>query len=219
MVEHEPPESTEAERVRLGANTAVQMIEGCDYVGVTLVDGSTGAVTHVASDPVAEQLERHQHELDDGPAPDCVRTRQAAVVQDVRTETRWPGWTPRAGELGVGSSASMWLHVDDASLGSLTLYSTKPFRFTPAVLASAQTLAQRLGAAIVAGRQSDRLNAVGSRTVLGQAQGILMERHGIDAEEALGRLTTAAEASGLELPHVAVRLVRTRDLPGPEQRV
>lgn len=219
MAEHEPQDSTEVERVQLGVNTAVQMIEGCDFVGVTLVDGTTGAVTHVASDPVAEQAERQQHEEEDGPAPDCIRARQAAVVQDVRTETRWPGWTPRAGELGIGSSASLWLHTDDDSLGSLTLYSTKPFRFTPDVLATAQTLAHRLSVGIVAGRRTDQLNAVGSRTVLGQAQGILMERHRIDAEEALRRLDRAAEESGLEPAQVAVKLVRTRELPGPEQHV
>ena len=44
---------------RLALQTAVQVVEGCDHAGVTLVAGDH-LVTHAASDPVAEQADRLQ---------------------------------------------------------------------------------------------------------------------------------------------------------------
>lgn len=50
--------------------------------------------------------------------------------------------------------------------------------------------------------------AVGIRRVVGQAQGILMERHGLTPEQALGRLRSASRQSGYGVQQVAAELIR-----------
>ena len=59
----------------------------------------------------------------------------------------------------------------------------------------------------------DDHRCIGSRAVLGQAEGILMERFGVGAEQAYGYLRRESDDSGRELVHVAIEVVRTRESP------
>ena len=58
--------------------------------------------------------------------------------------------------------------------------------------------------------------AVAGRTIIGQAQGILMERLGLDASQAFAYLTRASSHGNRKLLRVATEVVETRELPlGP----
>jgi AmiR/NasT family two-component response regulator len=64
--------------------------------------------------------------------------------------------------------------------------------------------------------------ALEGRDVIGQAKGILMERHGIDADEAFARLVEMSQHTNVRLREVAENLVELRadlpaDLPTPDQ--
>ncbi|HEU5151136.1 MAG TPA: ANTAR domain-containing protein [Iamia sp.] len=52
--------------------------------------------------------------------------------------------------------------------------------------------------------------ALVSRDVLGQAKGILMERHGIDAEEAFQRLVAMSQSTNIKVRDVAQHVVDLR---------
>lgn len=56
--------------------------------------------------------------------------------------------------------------------------------------------------------------AVETRGVIGQAQGILMERFGLDADRAFGVLRRYSQDGNVKLRHVAEHLVVERQLPG-----
>ena len=59
--------------------------------------------------------------------------------------------------------------------------------------------------------------ALKTRDVIGQAKGILMERHGLDADEAFDRLTTMSQDANIKLRDVAEHLVELRaDLAAAE---
>lgn len=51
------------------------------------------------------------------------------------------------------------------------------------------------------------------RLVIGQAQGILMERLGISPDRAFAFLSRASQATNTKLHHVAAELVETRIVP------
>jgi AmiR/NasT family two-component response regulator len=55
--------------------------------------------------------------------------------------------------------------------------------------------------------------ALVSRTVIGQAEGILMERFNIDADRAFRVLKRVSSQSNTKLQRVAAELVETRRLP------
>jgi AmiR/NasT family two-component response regulator len=71
--------------------------------------------------------------------------------------------------------------------------------------------------------------ALETRTVIGQAQGILMERLGLSAEEAFGYLRRRSNTDNVKLRDLAAEIVRTRcllpeengypDFFGPDRRL
>ena len=200
-------------RLLLAVQTAVQLVDGCDHASVAGLDGDR-FVTRVATDPVAAQADALQHELGEGPCADAVRSRETVLSNDLGDEQRWPRWTARVrAESGVASVVSLWLDTQGGFTGVLNLYGTEREGFGDTGLATAETIAARLVVAIAAGRESDELNAIGTRTVIGQAEGILMERLGIDGAEAFALLRRAAEHGGVKVAQVALDLVRTRELP------
>lgn len=94
------------------------------------------------------------------------------------------------------------------------LYSTDPDAFDEYDQAAAITLAAQISAALAAARRDDQLTAsVASRTLIGQAQGILMERLGIDATQAFDVLVEASQRSNVKLFKVAEQLVAMRGKP------
>ncbi|HEX7133710.1 MAG TPA: ANTAR domain-containing protein [Iamia sp.] len=89
------------------------------------------------------------------------------------------------------------------------------------------TTVEELASRIVAGVPSETDDLVAevahlrvaleSRDVIGQAKGILMERHGIGADEAFARLVTMSRSGNVRLREIAENLVELRaDLPSPE---
>jgi hypothetical protein len=61
--------------------------------------------------------------------------------------------------------------------------------------------------------------AVQTRDIIGQAKGILMERHAIGADEAFDRLVTMSQSSNVKLREVCEHLVELRSsegLPRPD---
>lgn len=55
--------------------------------------------------------------------------------------------------------------------------------------------------------------ALETRTIIGQAPGILMERFGLCAEEAFGYLRRRSNTENVKLHDIAAEIVRTRCLP------
>lgn len=56
-------------------------------------------------------------------------------------------------------------------------------------------------------------DAVDARTLVGQAQGILMERFGLDADQAFAVLRRYSQDHNIRLRHLSKQLVHTRLLP------
>ena len=50
-------------------------------------------------------------------------------LADLTSETRWPDFTARAAELGVGSMLAIQLYVDGEDLGALNLFSAETDAF------------------------------------------------------------------------------------------
>lgn len=188
---------------------------GCGYAGVILVHGGSRVETVAATDPVVEGLDAVQLEAGEGPDLELIADRHEVIVRDVRQEHRWPRWCEAVADAGIRSMMGSRLYTSQHVIGSLNLYDPEPGAFDEADADVAHMLARHAAVAMQHARGDEHLRkAVDARNLVGQAQGILMERHGIDAEEALSRLSQAAEGSGLELAQVAVKLVRSRELPG-----
>jgi hypothetical protein len=187
---------------------------GCDEAGVVLtaIGGRSGTVVAAGSDAArAEGLQIEHHQ---GPAFDALRGWQPVISSELRFESRWRFWSPNVADLGFRSVLSLAL-TDGRPFGALTLYSRRPSFFGAESVAAQQAFAQQASVAITVAVEREQLwQARDSRGIVGQAQGILMERYQITADEAFAVLRRYSSHLNQRLRLVAERLVADRRLPG-----
>ncbi|MGI3782634.1 MAG: GAF and ANTAR domain-containing protein [Janthinobacterium lividum] len=214
---HEP--TTEVGRLQRGVELVVSFVGGCDHAGVTVLTPSF-METVAASDDVVRRGDDWQHELSEGPGLHSVRSRSTVVSQDLRADTRWRAWGPRAAtDLGVRSAMSVLLDPSGDTVGALTLYADRTNAWDDEQQALARTLAGQLALASAdARRLDDRQRALVSRVGMGQAQGIVMERFGMTADEAYDYIQQLSAGTHVQLIHLAEHIVETRDLPALRDR-
>ncbi len=109
--------------------------------GVTII--APGVAPHylAASNESALQFERLQTELGEGPCLEAFETGSAVAIADLRAETRFPRFTPRALEAGLAAVFTFPLRDGDERLGALDLYRDRTGRLNATAMKTAQTLA------------------------------------------------------------------------------
>lgn len=201
----------ERARLQLGVNLAAELVPGCDHASLSLVSRS-GVGTAVATGEVVEHGDRLQYECGEGPCLEAVRAPAPVLSHDLAVERRWPRWSPRVvAEVGMRSVLSLQLYTAQRRFGSLNLYAQQPGSYTSDDVVTAQDVAAQLAVAISASREIEqRTTAMETRTVIGQAQGMLMERFGLDPDQAFAYLRRVSQHENRKLVEVATALVRTR---------
>jgi GAF domain-containing protein len=185
------------------------------HAGLTLIRARRRLETIAPTDPLVEQADRLQYELDEGPCRDSSWHRETLISTDLATDTRWPRWAVKVYALGVASVLAAELtDVDDRRIGSINVYWTRPRQFTADDVAFVNIFARH--AALAISRSLDEADlhvALDTRKLIGQAQGILMERYRLDESRAFEVLRRYSQDHNLKLRHVAEHLIATRQLP------
>ncbi|ADB29827.1 ANTAR domain protein with unknown sensor [Kribbella flavida DSM 17836] len=185
----------------------------CTYAG--LLSRHHGRLTTLAvTDPVVEQCDKLQLDTGQGPALELLRGCETVLVPDTLKDDRWPDWAPQAAALGLRSLLCVRLWAGGVTHGVLQLINAEPDGFEPDDDAVAHILARHASVALATARQEESLRqAVDARKLIGQAQGILMERFGVDADQAFAVLRRYSQNSNTKLRDVAEQLIQTRRLP------
>jgi GAF domain-containing protein len=135
-------------------------------------------------------------------------------IEDTGQDERWPRFSAAAARLGVRSMLCVPLWVDERGLGALSLYAAQAAAFSDLHERVATLLATFAALALAEAQRAGQLHdALGSRDIIGQAKGILMERHGITADAAFGALSRISQAENVKLAEIARLLVETGSLP------
>nr|MCW2729154.1 hypothetical protein [Aeromicrobium sp.] len=178
---------------------------------VTLANGTREFETVHATHTDAVHADSLQYELDEGPCLDAARTALSPVVANLLEDGRWPRWRPQAASLGFGSIVSAKLDVGGRQIGSLNLYGLASDQLSPLQAGSAQLLADMTSLFLDRLKVEQALmRAIETRTRIGQAQGILMERFDIGGDRAFTVLRRYSQTHNVKLRDIAVRLVDTR---------
>lgn len=195
------------------------LVPEADHVSLSL-RGRRGTTTLAASSARAERADDLQQSLQEGPAIDLAGQPDWFRSGELRTDARWPRWGPAAAQLGLGSVLSIGLVSGDSVIGALHFYADRPGRFNDgAQLELAVLFGVHVANALSAARLiSDLEVAVGSRHAIGLAQGILMERYGIDQERAFEFLRRMSSTSNRKLREVAADLL-AEDRGGESEQV
>ena len=208
---HEEPSVEET--VEAVLQFALQAVK-CTHAGVALSHRGGRLETVAVTHPVVEQSDQLQLECDEGPSLDVIAERDTILVTDTIGELRYPDWAPKVAALGLRSVLSVRLATTGSTLGVLQLFNTEPYAFETDDDAVAHILARHASVALANARQEASLwQAIDARKLVGQAQGILMERFGIDSDQAFAVLRRYSQDNNIKLRDVAQRLIDTRRLP------
>jgi transcriptional regulator with GAF, ATPase, and Fis domain len=187
---------------------------GCDCAGVVLVQQGRDPQTAGVTDRRVEQADQLQLEYGEGPCVPVSSEHHSVLVCDTVVDLRWPRWSPRLAELGLRSVLTVWLFTTRSTLGALNLYAIHPSQFTAVDEATARLLARHAAVAVATVQKASTLaQAVEARKLIGQAQGLLMERFAIDADQAFAVLRRYSQDNNVKLRIVADQLISTRRLP------
>ena len=205
---------------------AVATVDGCDAAGISLATG-TEVTTPVWSHPVALDIDSVQYETGEGPCLDAITKETIVYAEDLAEDLRWPSFGPRAVALGMRSLLSCRLS-SNGTLGALNLYAHLPRAYGVTDRTKALIFAAHAGVALGAAealedatvslnaeirRVEDLRGALASREVIGQAEGILIERERITADQAFGVLRRSSQHLNIKLREVAQYLVDTGEVP------
>jgi GAF domain-containing protein len=187
---------------------------GCDDAGIMLVHGRNQIETAAATSGRVAESHNLQIVHDQGPCLDAIEGEAIYLSQDVATEERWPLWGPAVAELGLHSVLSIRLATRARRYGSLNLYAERVDAFDEDDVAVATIFVSHASVAMAAAHNEEGLQfAIDARKLIGQAQGILMERFDLDANRAFEFLRRQSQHHNVKLRNVAEWVVVNRALP------
>jgi GAF domain-containing protein len=197
------------------AEAIKKSIPGSLGAGVSLIDDQGRKRSTGYTDDVVAAADELQYELGQGPCLTAWAAESTVQIDDVASDERWPLWRQAVAELPLRSTLSTALLYNGTSIGALKIYSPLPGAFSVqdrkqlALLATpVATLlgsAQPDGAPAAASRALQE--ALGTRDLIHTARGILMERHGLDAEASMRRMLSEASSTTTDLRTIALSII------------
>lgn len=191
-----------------------------EAAGVQLI-GDGGAVeTAAATSELVRRADELQVECGEGPcvtgsgSPGAQLAGDVVLISEARQDTRFPRWGPRVADLGFQAVLSVRLSTPVRTVGALNLYSRFPGAFSRAHTELAEIFGRHASIALMSAQYGDSLRAaVDSRHVIGQAQGILMERYQVDAHRAFEVLRRYSQTKNIKLRTIAEHVISHHRLP------
>lgn len=192
-----------------------------DFAGVTLHDTVRGHSEAVAvSGALVAELHAVRVRLGEGPG--AVPSGAVVTVPDTHTDQRWPAWSAAVAGLGVRSVRVYGMPELGGRAATLDLYSRTAGTSAELERSLDRDLigAGHIGLALrLIARIAHLEEGMRTREVIGQAQGIVMERHGLSASESMAFLRRASQQSQIKVRDLASELTALNASADGEQGV
>jgi anti-anti-sigma factor len=179
----------------------------------------SGVETGAATDDDIFAVDDAQHRSLQGPCVRAALSGELVNVPSVDELDRWPDFATNARHHGYCAVLSTPINGADSPIGALNLYSRSTGAFDERSSARAGRRAGEL-AALLEERCKSRedessaarlADALETRTVIAQAQGVLMEREGRSPQEAYASLLANSVRAGRPLAELAADVVRAAE--------
>ncbi len=196
---------------------AVDMLPQVEYASISLVHDDGRLETVAPTADVVSELDAAQGRLHEGPCLESALTQTHMVSSNLAADERFPKYGPFAVSRGVRAQAGFPLFDTRKSHGALNLYSTRVGAFEDLDSLGA-LFSHQAGLAIAYAREVDNLSeAVRTRTIIGQATGIVMERYQLTDERAFAFLTRLSQHRNVKLRLVAQELIAASEARGDDE--
>jgi GAF domain-containing protein len=188
----------------------------CTDAGIALIGRGNQLRIGEVTAPAIGELYQSQLDAGKGPLIDAATGSDAVLVDDLGTDSRWPEWAERAAGHGIGTVLHLPMLTEARKVGVLSFYHSEPGAFSRYDEALAEVLARHATVAVAYARnEATLIEALESRAVVGQAIGILMERHNLTERAAFSVLRRYSQDYNVKLRTVADQLLESRSLPTP----
>jgi anti-anti-sigma factor len=206
--------------LRLLIELARSCVSGADGVSVSLLRHGVLS-TVAASDETIMEMDADQYATGEGPCVDASLKGHWFHTESLDGESRWPSFTPRARSLGIQAILSSPLKAFEEPVGALNIYSRTALAFdvkaqeTAAVFArKASVILSDARAGVTDTQMALRFQeGLRSREFIAMAKGVLMEREGIDEEQAFSALLRLSLYHGETLRERAETMLRSSRQP------
>lgn len=202
----------------------VQTVPDCDESSLTvLTDGQPEIVArhYRTADPISEPPRAAldaELTAKSGPVFDTLTYGEPRRMSDLAVDQRWPHFAAAGINAGYRSCVFLPLPAAHDDVATFSLFSAKPHAFGGTSYDIVLLLALHAGAAFdnaALYHDSTKLvsqlqAALGTRTLIGQAQGILMHRYGLSADTAFTVLKRGSQDGNLKLRALALELVEAQ---------
>jgi transcriptional regulator with GAF, ATPase, and Fis domain len=208
--------------------TARHAIPGADLVSITIRHDDGTLETPTGTGPEAAELDQAQYRAGTGPCVDAADPDGPAYARsnDLASEAAWPTFAASATAHGYASVLSTALLSGPEPVpftGALNIYSRETEGFDDSARDLAFLLATHASLALVAAHTRQSLTdaedtvvnlrrALDSRTVIGQATGILMAHRNLTADQAFDVLNRTSQNHNIKLARLAELLTNEPDI-------
>jgi hypothetical protein len=189
------------------ASSAVATIPGVDLVSITVLEDHA-LFTAAATDPMAERADALQYQMREGPCYAAVTDTRLVVANDIAASVEFPRYGPKAFDLGVGAQAAIQLVNGKGGATGLNLYARTAGKFDRSAVQIVEHFATHAGVLLGYAEQVDQLRvALSTRTDTGAAVGILMERYGLERDQAFAFLARNSQTRNVKLRALALQVI------------
>jgi GAF domain-containing protein len=206
-------DATPAEHLDRIVHLAQHLVPGTEHAGVSLLKRED-ITTLASTSSVPVEVDQIQRDLGTGPIFAARAVHDVLRIDDVTTDGRWPKYADELERLGVHSVLISELPMTHGTVSLLSLYASRRRAFSTAAELVVPVFAARASIALAHAEEVANLHrAIDSRQVIGEAVGILMERHRLASDEAFERLVRASQRKHVKLRDLAVRMTETGEDP------
>jgi len=183
-----------------------------EHVSVSAIDPDQSMRTLAATSETAASLDKLQFNAGRGPCVEAIVGDEIVTVRHAVDEQRWPTYIGEAVALGLRSQLCVRIPGVARTAHGLNFYSTSQDDIDPGSIGVAEHFAVHAGIALGRARQEEQLRtAIGTRTLIGTAIGLLMERFGMSQAHAFDHLVRVSSTENRKLRLVAADLVAAKE--------
>jgi hypothetical protein len=186
---------------------AVELLPDVQYASITVLHEDQRLETVAPTDDMLLPIDAAQYTLREGPCFLAAADSVHILSPDLASDQRFPRYADVAVAAGIRAQAGLRLFDAPKANGALNLYSHTVGAFADFGSVAA-LFAHHSATAIEYAREIENLEeALRTRTTIGQAIGIVMERYKLPEQRAFAFLTRLSQTSNTKLRMLAQEIV------------
>lgn len=192
----------------------VRVLDGCDAAATSIVEHDRVASFGITDERI-NRVDQSQYDNDAGPCVDAIKKGEIQYFDGTDIHPTWRDFAEDAEGAEVRSVMSFPIELDGSTLGAINFYSSRRDAFRQGQREEGLVFASHAAISLVnlkefnaARRQAEQLEeALQTRTMIGQATGLLMAQDGLTSAEAFQKLVHVSQNSNIKLREIASRYV------------